>query len=75
MKKMILLGSVTTLMLLSSCGGEDCYRCRKDSYFNGINYTDPGPWSLRYKKDGESDADFEARIKDEISNGYTCEPK
>lgn len=72
MKTSIFFGAIALLML-SSCGGDDCYRCRKNSYYNGINYTDPGPWSKYYKEEGESNADFEQRIQEQRDKGYTCE--
>ena len=74
MKKMILMGSIVTLML-SSCGGSDCYRCKKNSYFNGISNTAPGAWAVYCKEKGESDADYEARISDLQGKNFTCEPK
>ena len=75
MKKSVLIAAIMGLVLLSSCGGDDCFRCRKDSYFNGINYTDPGPWGINCRHDGESEENFKARIQEKISQGYTCQEK
>tara|TARA_B100000678_G_C17970891_1_gene407043 strand:+ start:288 stop:524 length:237 start_codon:yes stop_codon:yes gene_type:complete len=72
MRKIVMLVLVSLPMILQSCGGEECYKCRKDSYYNGINYTDPGPWTWRCPKDGESEDAYEKRIKDEIVRGYSC---
>lgn len=74
MKSTLIIGVIALLSLQSCGGGDDCYRCRKNSYFNGINYTDPGPWTKIYKGDGESNADFEQRIHEKKDNGFTCEP-
>jgi len=75
MRTLIYLGAVT--ILISSCGSgkDDCYSCRKDSYYNGINYTDPGPWTVNCPENGESTEAFEARIKEKTSKGYSCKKK
>jgi hypothetical protein len=76
MKKIFLIFSIGLLTSLVSCGGgETCYYCSKDSYWNGISYTDPGPYANNCREDGESDEEYKARIKEKVSNGYTCKEK
>ncbi len=72
MKKLnfaLLIGGVT--LILSSCG-ESCYSCSKDSYFNGISYTEPGPKAKYCQEENETNEQYETRIKEHISNGNTC---
>lgn len=76
MKKVILTSAIALLItLVTSCGGSDCYRCKKLAYFNGINTTAEGDWGINCKKKNESDADFEQRIQEKRESGYKCEPK
>ncbi|MCB9188041.1 MAG: hypothetical protein H6599_02045 [Flavobacteriales bacterium] len=76
MRKITIIFSLGIITFLVSCGEDDsCYSCSKDSYWNGISYTESGPYSYDCKDDGESDENYEARIKEKIENGYTCKKK
>ena len=39
-----------------------------------MEQTAPGDWGINCQEDGESDAAFEARIKEKTADGYTCKP-
>lgn len=56
---------------ISACG-DSCYSCRKNSYWNGISYTEPGEIYLECQQEGESDEEFEKRIQETEESDYTC---
>ena len=76
MKKVILLSSAILMtIIITSCGGDDCYKCRQRAYHNGINTTATGDWGIVCKKKGESDSDFEERIAKKRESDYECKPR
>jgi len=75
MKKTTAIALVATSMIILSCGGRAEKLCRKNSYFNGISNTNPGPWAVYKQDEGESDAAYENRINELVSKNYTCKDR
>jgi hypothetical protein len=70
----LIIIAVGLTLALNSCS-ETCYYCSKDSYWNGISYTEPGPYANNCRDEGETDEAYESRINEKRSKGYTCKKK
>lgn len=55
--------SILLITSLVSCG-DSCYKCWVESYWNGISYTKTGESYEVCPDDGETEEQFEQRIKD-----------
>lgn len=72
MKKTGILAAAILTLTLYSCG-DSCYKCRLESYWNGISYTDRGQYAKYCQDEGESDEDYEARIAEKVDGtNWSC---
>lgn len=63
-------------LLLSACNSKQCQECVKESYYNGVHYTEKETSGPSYcQEEGESEEDFEKRIKEIEEKGYDCSIK